>query len=107
MCYDKYRIQNLKGGETVSLLEPIAVSSETFAIDADNKIVDNAEIDTENSVVTKSGKVVKDAKIIMDGDVFGSVQPFPCKSRICRACPRACGKAQSGKPRYGRGGSPG
>lgn len=65
-------IQNLRGGETVSLLEPIAVSSETFAVDADNKIIDNAEIDTENGVVTADGKVVKDAKIIMEGDVLGS-----------------------------------
>lgn len=30
-------------------------------------------------VGVKDGKVVKDAKIIMDGDVFGAVQPFPCK----------------------------
>ena len=60
----------MKGGETVSLLEPIAVSSETFAINADNKIIDNAEIDTNKNVVTADGKVVKDAKIIMEPRLY-------------------------------------
>ena len=65
-------IQNLKGAETVSLVEPIAVSAETFAVDAENKIIENAEIDTENGVVTVDGEIVEDATIVAEGDVLGS-----------------------------------
>lgn len=51
-------IQNLKGAETVALVEPIAVSDETFALDTDHNIIENAEIDTENGVVTVDGVTV-------------------------------------------------
>lgn len=50
-------IQNLKGAETVSLAEPIAVSSE-------GEIIDNAEIDTDAGTVTVDGQVIKDAQIV-------------------------------------------
>ena len=42
-------IQNLKGAETVSLVEPIAVS-------ADGEILENAEIDLDTNTVTVDGK---------------------------------------------------
>ncbi len=66
-------IQNLKPAEKVSLLEPIAVSAETVALDADGKIIENAVIDTENATVTVNGKAVEDATIIAEGDIVGSV----------------------------------
>lgn len=50
-------VQNLKPAETVSLLEPIAVS-------ASGEIIENAIIDTENSTVTVDGNIVPDAQII-------------------------------------------
>ena len=52
-------IQNLKAGETVSLLEPIAVS-------ADGEIIEGAEIDTEINTVTVNGKIITDAEIVTD-----------------------------------------
>ena len=52
-------IQNLKGAETVSLVEPIAVS-------ADGEILENAEIDLEAGTVTVDGKVVEDAEIVTE-----------------------------------------
>lgn len=52
-------IQNLKAGETVSLLEPIAVS-------ADGEIIEGAEIDTETNTVTVNGKIITDAEIVTD-----------------------------------------
>lgn len=52
-------IQNLKGADTVSLVEPIAVS-------ADGEILENAEIDLEAGTVTVDGKVVEDAEIVTE-----------------------------------------
>lgn len=52
-------IQNLKGAETVSLVEPIAVS-------ADGEILENAEIDLDTSTVTVDGKKIEDAEIVTE-----------------------------------------
>lgn len=52
-------IQNLKGAETVSLVEPIAVS-------ADGKILENAEIDLDTNTVTVDGKKIEDAEIVTE-----------------------------------------
>lgn len=52
-------IQNLKGAETVSLVEPIAVSVE-------GEILENAEIDLEKNIVTVSGEVIPDAEIVTE-----------------------------------------
>ena len=52
-------IQNLKGAETVSLVEPIAVS-------ADGTILENAEIDPETETVTVDGQVIEDAEIVTE-----------------------------------------
>ena len=52
-------IQNLKGAETVSLVEPIAVS-------ADGEILENAEIDLDTNTVTVDGKKIEDAEIITE-----------------------------------------
>lgn len=50
-------IQNLKGAETVTLLEPVAVS-------ASGNILKNAVIDTRNNTVTVDGKKVSGAQIV-------------------------------------------
>ena len=50
-------IQNLKDAETVSLVEPIAVSE-------DGEIIENAEIDLDTNVVTVDGKEIEDAEIV-------------------------------------------
>lgn len=52
-------VQNLKGAETVSLVEPIAVS-------ADGTILENAEINLETETVTVDGQVVEDAEIVTE-----------------------------------------
>lgn len=52
-------IQNLKGAETVSLVEPIAVS-------ADGEILENAEIDLDTNTVTADGKKIEDAEIVTE-----------------------------------------
>ena len=52
-------IQNLKGAETVSLVEPIAVS-------ADVEILEDAEIDIETGIVTIDGKAVEGAEIVTE-----------------------------------------
>ena len=52
-------VQNLKGAETVSLVEPIAVS-------ADGTILENAEINLETETVTIDGQVIKDAEIVTE-----------------------------------------
>lgn len=52
-------IQNLKGAESVSLVEPIAVS-------ADGEILENAEIDLESGIVTVDGKAVEGAEIVTE-----------------------------------------
>ena len=52
-------IQNLKGAETVSLVEPIAVS-------ADGEILENAEIDFDTNTVTVDGKKIEDAEIVTE-----------------------------------------
>lgn len=52
-------IQNLKGGETVSLVEPIGVSAE-------GEILENAEIDLEAGTVTVDGQIVEDAEIVTE-----------------------------------------
>lgn len=52
-------IQNLKGAETVSLVEPIAVS-------ADGEILENAEIDLETKTVTVDGQIVEGAEIVTE-----------------------------------------
>ena len=52
-------IQNLKGAETVSLVEPISVS-------ADGEILENAEIDLDTNTVTVDGKKIEDAEIVTE-----------------------------------------
>ncbi|MDO4295874.1 MAG: potassium-transporting ATPase subunit KdpA [bacterium] len=52
-------IQNLKGAETVSLVEPIAVSAE-------GEILENAQIDLTNGSVTVDGKQIPDAEIVTE-----------------------------------------
>lgn len=52
-------IQNLKGAETVSLVEPIAVS-------ADGEIIENAEIDLDTNTVKVDGKKIEDAEIVTE-----------------------------------------
>lgn len=52
-------VQNLKGAETVSLVEPIAVS-------ADGTILENAEINLETETVTVDGRVIEDAEIVTE-----------------------------------------
>ncbi len=53
------RYQNQKGVQTVSLVEPIAVSAE-------GEIIENAEIDLATETVTVYGKLVADAEIITE-----------------------------------------
>lgn len=52
-------IQNFKSAETVSLVEPIAVSAE-------GEIIENAEIDLEKNIVTVNGETVEDAEIVTE-----------------------------------------
>lgn len=52
-------IQNLKAGETVSLVEPIGVSAE-------GEILENAEIDLEAGTVVVDGHIVEDAEIVTE-----------------------------------------
>ncbi len=52
-------IQNLKGAETVSLVEPIAVSAE-------GEILESAEIDLDSNTVIVEGKVIPDAEIVTE-----------------------------------------
>jgi len=52
-------IQNLKGAETVSLVEPIAVSAE-------GEVLEDAVIDTEEGTVTVDGVLVPDAQIVTE-----------------------------------------
>ena len=52
-------IQNLQGAETVSLVEPIAVSAE-------GEILESAEIDLESNTVIVEGKVIPDAEIVTE-----------------------------------------
>lgn len=52
-------IQNLKAGETVSLVEPIGVSTE-------GEILENAEIDLEAGTVVVDGQIVEDAEIVTE-----------------------------------------
>ncbi len=52
-------IQNLKGAETVSLVEPVAV-------DAEGEILENAVIDMEEGTVTVDGALVPDAEIVTE-----------------------------------------
>lgn len=52
-------IQNLKGAEKVSLVEPIAVSEE-------GEILEGAVVDEQTGTVTVDGSIVPDAKIITE-----------------------------------------
>ena len=52
-------IQNLKTAETVTLVEPIAVSS-------DDEIIENAEIDVNAQTVTVDGQIIEDAEIVTE-----------------------------------------
>ena len=52
-------IQNFKSGETVSLVEPIAVN-------AQGDVLEEAVIDTENGTVMAEGKLIPDAEIITE-----------------------------------------
>ena len=52
-------IQNLKPAETVSLVEPIAISAE-------GEVIENAVIDQEKNTVTVDGKIIPDAEIVTD-----------------------------------------
>ena len=53
------RVQNLKPAETVSLVEPIAVSAE-------GEILENVDIDLESGVVTIEGTTIPDAQIVTE-----------------------------------------
>ena len=52
-------IQNLKGAETVSLVEPVAVSAE-------GDIIEGAEIDLAANTVKVDGEIVEDAEIVTE-----------------------------------------
>lgn len=52
-------IQNLKNVETVTLVEPIAISAE-------GEILENVDIDLENGVVTNNGIIVENAEIVTE-----------------------------------------
>ena len=52
-------IQNLKPAETVSLVEPIAVS-------ADGEIIENADIDVDANTVTVDGQIIDGAQIVTE-----------------------------------------
>lgn len=52
-------IQNLKGAQTVSLVEPVAVNAE-------GEVLEDADIDTETGIVTVNGQTVPDAQIITE-----------------------------------------
>lgn len=52
-------VQNLRGAQMVSLVEPIAVND-------DGEVIENAEIDKEKQTVAVDGKVVKDAEIVTE-----------------------------------------
>ncbi|MDO4264863.1 MAG: potassium-transporting ATPase subunit KdpA [Eubacteriales bacterium] len=52
-------VQNLQSGQTVSLLEPVAVS-------ADGDILENAQIDQETGTVTVDGKPAEGAEIVTE-----------------------------------------
>ena len=52
-------IQNLKPAETVSLVEPIAISAE-------GEVIENAVIDQVKNTVTVDGKIIPDAEIVTD-----------------------------------------
>lgn len=52
-------IQNFRGAETVSLVEPIAVSSQ-------GEVIENAEINLEAGTVTVDGNIVPDAEIVTE-----------------------------------------
>ena len=52
-------IQNLKPAETVSLVEPIAVS-------ADGEIIENADINVEANTVTVDGQIIDGAQIVTE-----------------------------------------
>lgn len=67
-------IQNLKGAETVTLVEPIAVSTQDIALDESGALIESATITTDdegNTTVTdKNGAVVENATVIMTGDII-------------------------------------
>lgn len=52
-------VQNLKGAEAVSLVEPIAVS-------ADGTILENAKINLETETVTVDGQAIENAEIVTE-----------------------------------------
>ena len=52
-------IQNLKGAETVALVEPIAVNEE-------GEIIENAQIDVKAETVMVDGKIIENADIITE-----------------------------------------
>lgn len=52
-------VQNLKPAETVTLMEPIAVSAE-------DEILEDADIDVETGVVIVDGETVQDAQIVTE-----------------------------------------
>lgn len=52
-------VQNLKSSETVSLLEPMAVT-------ADGETIENAEIDITNDIVKVDGTIIENAEIVTE-----------------------------------------
>ena len=52
-------IQNLRGGQTVSLAEPVAVSTE-------GEVLENAKINMKDKTVTVDGKQISDAQIVTE-----------------------------------------
>lgn len=73
-------VQNLKGAETVSLLEPIAVSAE-------GEILEDAVIDAEAGTVTVDGSLVPDAQIVTEQ--FVPMDLRPARSPLNRPAPTA------------------
>ena len=70
-------IQNLKSAETVSLVEPIAVSAE-------GEILENAVIDLDTETVTVDGEIVSNAQIVTEQFVLR-----PARSQSNRPAPTA------------------
>ena len=88
-------IQNLSPAQTVSLVEPIAVSAE-------GEILEGAQIDLENNTVTLDGQVVADAEIVTEQFVpMGTGGQPGCYQTVGHQRRRLYGRelgASAGKP---------
>ncbi len=73
-------IQNLKSAETVSLVEPIAVSAE-------GEILEDAVIDLDTETVTVDGEIVSNAQIVTEQ--FVPMGPAASQVAIKQTAPTA------------------